>query len=284
MTVRDVTPGAASGISPVENKPLPTGPRYQVLGELIRVQFAYRDKQNQVENVTIQGAVDFREPSPTDPKQPNLWIQGEHLEVLQASLPTTQATVTGKPAKIMSRGIETQGDVIRLDRAQNRVWVEGAGQVKLPENKPRISTPPAANAVPNNQLPGLGSIRGPVSIDFKKGMTFDGQQILIDQDILIRMDQTRIQRTTTDQTGTATQPTEILLKEFRTIRTQQVLITLKERVDLQRPAPTRPTTPQSNNPTAQVDNLRCLGGFVLETRTDDAQGQPWIGNSCKLVI
>jgi hypothetical protein len=68
-------------------------------------------------------------------------------------------------------------------------------------------------------------------------------------------------------------------REFRTVRTQEIVVKLKERIDLQNAGSARllnntsgMNAPGTNGPEAEL--LTCKGGFVLETREDDLQGTP----------
>ena len=267
----------------------PVNPRkYRVVGDLIRAQLKVRAGQQTLEDLTIDGKLDFKELAAEEGKPNPLSVLGDHLEILQASTPLTQVTVTGKPAKINAQGLETAGETIRMDRKQNRVWVEGAGRLNLPEGAPR----PAANTQTGIAAPAANPLArpsGPVTIDFADGMNFDGQFITIRRDVLVNMNQTR---TSTEQGGMlpgvanqpgqpyrAASPVEKVTREFRTVRTQEIVVKLKERIDLQNAGAGRMlnnatgmNVPGAGGPEAEL--LTCKGGFVLETREDDLQGTP----------
>ena len=262
----------------------PVTPRkYRVVGDLIRAQLKVRAGQQTLEDLTIDGKLDFRELAAEEGKPNPLSVVGDHLEILQASTPLTQVTVTGKPAKINAQGLETAGDTIRMDRKQNRVWVEGAGRLNLPEGAPR---PNQTSQVPGAAGNPLARPSGPVTIDFADGMDFDGQIITIRRDVLVNMNQTRSSAgpggvfpgvaAQPNQPGQqlAARPVEKITREFRTVRTQEIIVKLKERIDLQNAGAGRMmnNAPGANGPEAEL--LTCKGGFVLETREDDLQGTP----------
>lgn len=285
--------GLTAGVAPPSTHPgnqqpaAAAPPRYDVTGDLIRVQLVTRGAETALGDLTIDGALDFRELSPRDPSEQPLAVTGEHLEVLKADTLQSLITVTGKPAKLRARGLETSGETIKLDRGQNRVWIEGTGRLNLPESAPRPRAPqvPQAGIAPaTNASSPLTGLSGPVVIDFAGGLNFDGQTITIDRDVLVTNTNLRSpvapQSSTTPLHFTANLPiAESLTKETRTVRTQQVVVKLLERIDFQRtdnallnPNRQRP----ANEPTAaaQVETLACNGGVVFETREDAADGSP----------
>jgi hypothetical protein len=265
----------------------PVTPRkYRVVGDLIRAQLKVRVGQQTLEDLTIDGKLDFKELATEEGKPNPMSVIGDHLEILQASTPLTQVTVTGKPAKINAQGLETAGDTIRMDRKQNRVWVEGAGRLNLPEGAPR---PNQTSQVPGAANNPLARPSGPVTIDFVDGLEFDGQIITIRRDVLVNMNQTRSSAEpggafpgVANQPGQphrAALPVEKITREFRTVRTQEIIVKLKDRIDLQNAGAGRVmnnvsggSVPGASGPEAEL--LTCKGGFVLETREDDLQGTP----------
>lgn len=260
--------------------------KYRVVGDLIRAQLKVRAGQQTLEDLTIDGKLDFRELAAEEGKPNPLSVIGDHLEILQASTPLTQVTVTGKPAKINAQGLETAGDTIRMDRKQNRVWVEGAGRLNLPEGAPRPNQTSQAPGAAGNPLTRPS---GPVTIDFVEGLNFDGQFITIRRDVLVNMNETRSSAAPggmlpgpANQPGQphrAALPVEKITREFRTVRTQEIVVKLKDRIDLQNAGAGRVlnnvagnNVPGAVGPEAEL--LTCKGGFVLETREDDLQGTP----------
>lgn len=263
-----------------DNAATVTPRKYRVVGDLIRAQLKVRAGQQTLEDLTIDGKLDFRELAAEEGKPNPLSVIGDHLEILQASTPLTQVTVTGKPAKINAQGLETAGETIRMDRKQNRVWVEGAGRLNLPEGAPRPNQTSAASGAANNPL---ARPSGPVTIDFAEGLNFDGQFITISRDVLVNMNQTRSSAEpggvfpgVANQPGQqhAARPVEKITREFRTVRTQELVVKLKDRIDLQNAGAGRMmnNATGANGPEAEL--LTCKGGFVLETREDDLQGTP----------
>lgn len=277
---RDLPNNGAANTPPVNPR------KYRVVGDLIRAQLKVRAGQQTLEDLTIDGKLDFKELAVEEGKPNPLSVLGDHLEVLQASTPLTQVTVTGKPAKINAQGLETAGDTIRMDRKQNRVWVEGAGRLNLPEGAPRPNQTGQAPGAAGNPL---ARPSGPVTIDFAEGLNFDGQVITIRRDVLVNMNQTRSSAEPSStlpgvanqpgQPHRAASPVEKITREFRTVRTQEIVVTLKERIDLQNAGAGRMlnnatggNVPGANGPEAEL--LTCKGGFVLETREDDLSGTP----------
>ncbi|HEV3416388.1 MAG TPA: hypothetical protein VG056_06230, partial [Pirellulales bacterium] len=95
-----------------------------------------------------------------------------------------EAMVSGKPAEVGARGLEMYGEVVRMDERTNRIWIDGAGTMKLPESQNGFSIfqPSAAGqAASSRPMPGepISIVRptaapDPMVVTWKDGMTFDG--------------------------------------------------------------------------------------------------------------
>ncbi|MDX1962101.1 MAG: hypothetical protein SFX18_03045 [Pirellulales bacterium] len=300
-------PDAASPLAGLPHNPpaQPPESRYDVRGELIRVQFTAASGQQALEDITIDNGVRLQEFSTDGQATRGLAIIGDHLEVLRATAPTAEMTVTGKPALVSARGLESQGDIIKLLRGENRVWIDGVGRVKLPPGGGRnILAPGVAGqpVTPANNTPPLPTNAEPIVIDFARGLNFDGQVIAITGDVLVTMKSQR-----TNASRSLNRPTNLpatsaavsspqnqpLITETRTLRTQRVAVKLTERINFQElnsgsALLSREIVPsggnQSNQPefplaeqpaeaaTTQVETVTCDQGVVVETREDDAGG------------
>ena len=105
-----------------------------VVGEIsLAPQTARLDK---VERLSMKGQVRLIEqplPAAGRPADDDGFrIEGDELEVLRPQAFDTHAIVWGKPARVMGRGSELQGQLIEVDRGLNRLKVDGAGRLTGP--------------------------------------------------------------------------------------------------------------------------------------------------------
>ena len=185
--MRPIPPNAAGPFGFAPNLAAPHNPtvaleRYDVHGERIRLQLSTGAGGTQIQDVTIDGQARFAQTQTLQPGDVPLVVSGEQIEVLRADAPDTGVTVSGKPAEVAARGLEMYGDVVRMDKGTNRVWIDGPGRMKLPESQPAARSPAsggsAVAARPHEG--GLVSVvrsstpADPLFITWKDRMTFDG--------------------------------------------------------------------------------------------------------------
>ena len=104
-------------------------------GQRIRVQLITQGDATTVEDLAVDGQVHLVEIQTPLPGDQPLRVSGDSLQVVRASEPDTGVTVSGRPAQAASRGMEMYGDVVRLDKGTNRLWIDGPGRMKLPANQ-----------------------------------------------------------------------------------------------------------------------------------------------------
>jgi lipopolysaccharide export system protein LptA len=249
--------GSPNGFMPAFGGPQTRGPqtgtpqRYEVDGQRIRVQLLTQaNAPTTVEDLAVDGQVHLVEIQTPLPGDLPLHVSGDSLQVVRASEPDTGVTVSGRPAQVASRGMEMYGDVIRLDKGTNRLWIDGPGRMKLPANQVAsddggfggsLSTTPrtaprgaAAPGAPNAPPPPSGP---PIFVDWQGRMAFDG--------LLARFERSVVCQT-----------------ETRNLRTELLDVTMRQRVNF--------SQAQSGQRT-DVGRIFCHGDVLMESRGFDLQ-------------
>ena len=164
---------AAASKSPSGKKPpskTPTEP-LQLSADLIRAKVRLPGDSRPVANgdapqaelteVWTEGNVDIQQ-SNEGVAEP-LRLLGERLYLRNASSDGEQVLhVFGQPARIRARGFDIEGPEVILDRPNNRIWIDGAGELRMP--------------VKNDPFDGreFGS-PALLTVEWKEKMLFDGQ-------------------------------------------------------------------------------------------------------------
>ena len=148
-------------------------------GNLIRGLVVLASDQNELEEMSLEGEVQLLEQA-TGGRQvePRLNIRGDQLQLTRPTQFDAKAVVSGRPATVDSEQFSLKGPLIEFDRGQNRVAVDGGGQL----------TVPVANAgvgLESFDLLGTGAQQAqprkstraaqPLIIDWQGRMDFDGQ-------------------------------------------------------------------------------------------------------------
>jgi hypothetical protein len=179
------------------------------------------------------------------------FVQGELIRIqLLVGGPTTEVRevmVSGNPAEVAANGLEMYGDVVRMNERTNRIWIDGPGRMKLPENQTGFSVfQPfdARQGARSQPAPGepLSIMRSPAAPDpmvvtWKDGMTFDGSTAHFEHSVV----------------GDS---------RARKFRTDVAEVLLHRRIDFSQPrAGERP----------QIERIICRGGMWMESRGFDAK-------------
>jgi hypothetical protein len=148
--------------------------RLDAAGEVIRVRLAGSTSLFEplaVEELAINGKVRLAEVAEGQAAAP-LVITGDSLQIERASGPDTLVTVKGSMAVVQARGLGLSGATVRLDKAANRLWIDGPGDLRLPSG---------------GVLPG-GDSRGDSSlaVAWQGGMNFDGRNLICRERVEVR--------------------------------------------------------------------------------------------------
>ncbi len=130
-----------------------------------------------VAEVWTDGKVDIRQKH-KDGRAP-MMIKGDHVHLQNEGGQDQIAEITGTPAEIREDGFALEAGFIHLDRAENRMSVQGKGLLKLPVKTDLDGKPlPAAE---------------PLEVTWKERMAFDGRQADFHGNALAEFGDRRIQ-------------------------------------------------------------------------------------------
>jgi hypothetical protein len=138
--------------------------RFDVTCDLLRVGLVRNGEKVFVDYVTAEKDVRLIETQTAKPGELPLELTGDHVQIVGATAPrTTEATVRGAPARVLGRGLSTKGGTIRLHRGQNRLRIDGPGEMQLP-----IDRDLDGNLLAQPQE---------LNITWQDGMDFDGNTV-----------------------------------------------------------------------------------------------------------
>ena len=151
-----------------------------------------------LEEATITGNVWFVETPTAQTLEQPLDIHGEVLHLEHADT-NPQVAVFGRPdrpAQVIARGMTLVGQNVQLDRGQNRLWIDGVGQMTIADDQPTAANNRAAPKA--DQSGDLFSGHGTRVIDWQGRMIFDGRTARFERDVVARQiepEQTQTVRT-----------------------------------------------------------------------------------------
>lgn len=135
--------------------------------------------QPELTEVWTEGNVDIQQPN--EGVAEPLRLLGERLHLRNAGSEGQQVLhVFGQPARIRARGFDIEGPEIFLDRPNNRTWIEGAGELRMP--------------VKNDPFDGrdLGS-PALLTVEWQEKMLFDGLNATFLADVTATLKNSRLQ-------------------------------------------------------------------------------------------
>jgi hypothetical protein len=218
---------------------------YSVAGERIRLQLLSGERGTEIEDITIDGRARFGESQAAQPGELPLLVTGEQIEVLRANALDTTVAVSGKPAEVGARGMVISGDIVRLDKKTNLVWIDGPGRMTLPMNQsvatnlwPGTSEPRDPMRQPGGQPAPAARPTAPADplyVTWKDRMTFDGFTAHFEHSIV----------------GEST---------ARRFRTDSLDVSLRRRIDFSQP---------QMDERAEIEEILCRDGIWMESRSFD---------------
>lgn len=181
----------AAGKSPSSKKPsskVPAEP-LQLSADLIRAKVRLTGDsrpvadgdvpQAELTEVWTEGNVDIQQPN-KGVAEP-LRLLGERLHLRNAGSEGEQVLhVFGQPARIRVRGFDVEGPEVILDRPNNRVWIDGAGELRMPVKKDPFDGRELGS-------PAL------LTVEWKENMAFDGRNAMFLSDVIATLKNSRLQ-------------------------------------------------------------------------------------------
>jgi len=204
---------------------------FAITGNLLQVRTLLAETDPELTELMIEGNVVLRETWSAQPTERPLEVRGEVIHVVDASRPDAALAITGSPARFEGRGLELAGPNINLNRGTNRLWIDGAGRMDLPDL-------PLSRDLEGHPL----HDRAHLQVTWRERMTFDGKTIRFDDSV--RADLRHAQTRTDLQTGVL-----------------EVILLDDVRFD----------DPQSRHASPQVERLLCRGRVSVESRSLDGQ-------------
>lgn len=176
---------------PDESKPHSV---YDVTGRLLRILLTINGKRMQVRDVSVEGDAQITETKTAEIGAVPFRLTGDAVHVTSADSLETKALITGKPATISGRGATLRGATVHVDRAANRAWVPGPGEMELPlDGAQEKLLASRGGAPPRNVGFEQPKASPPAIVTWREGMNFDGQTVELRGDVIAR---TPVQRVT----------------------------------------------------------------------------------------
>ncbi len=169
-------PGARRFPSPAE----PSSQQFDLAGDHLQVQLLQSGNDMVVEHLILDGNVRLRELRTARPGETPLNASGHLIQLENANTPQTRMLVLGGPAEVAARNVAVVGDRIQLNRERNRMWIPGAGSMRLPI---------AATALQERQASDPDASPGSMVIQWQDRMVFDGRVARFEGGVRLRGEQ-----------------------------------------------------------------------------------------------
>jgi hypothetical protein len=166
---RPVLPNPAAPADPIMSRPAPAAGRqpslqkFEVQGELVRMQVLLQGEKIQLEDLIIRDRVRIDETRTAEPGQVPVRISGDLVTLRGGTTPQAQIDISGNPAVVGGRGMSLAGRAIHVRRGENRLWIDGPGEAQLP--------------VPASSAQSTGAPPPPpqqATVVWQDGLVFDG--------------------------------------------------------------------------------------------------------------
>ena len=118
---------------PAIRPPVSADRKLLATGNLIRGLVVLSPNQNELQEISLEGEVQLLEQAGNGNKgDPRLKICGDQLQLTRPTRFDAKAVVSGRPAIVRNDQFDLEGPLIEFDRGQNRVAVDGGGQLTVP--------------------------------------------------------------------------------------------------------------------------------------------------------
>ena len=118
---------------PAIRPPVSADRKLLATGNLIRGLVVLSPNQNELQEMSLEGEVQLLEQAANGNKgDPRLKICGDQLQLTRPTRFDAKAVVSGRPAIVRNDQFDLEGPLIEFDRGQNRIAVDGGGQLTVP--------------------------------------------------------------------------------------------------------------------------------------------------------
>jgi len=141
-----------------------------------------KSSEPQLLDLKVNGNVIVHQHPHRESKEKPLLISGNELRIVPQGKEIYRMLVAGKdktPAIVDAQGLMLTGDTIHLDQESNKLWVEGAGEMKVRQQE---KTKP--NSTDRQQDQALAAT-GDVDLQWAGGMVFDGAKIYFERNVMM---------------------------------------------------------------------------------------------------
>ncbi len=172
--------------SPDDRRNRDSNQAFDLRANLVQLRLLRRGEETMIEDATLRGNVVLRETQTDKPGETPLAVSGDLVELRGASGSKMQLSVLGNPQRDVravagARGVTFTGWRLQLDQAANRLWIDGPGRLTLPLRQASRSTFPAFSQ-------SAASSPSTLAVEWRKGLNFDGQRVLIEDQVQTRGD------------------------------------------------------------------------------------------------
>ncbi|MCC7085935.1 MAG: hypothetical protein IT427_13110 [Pirellulales bacterium] len=152
---------------------------YQVSCRAIEAGIALDGSRSEIQWAKLVDSVSFHQTPEKMGDPPPLSIHGDWLSLSDANTSQEHVTVAGQLANIKAQDMTMRGATVQLDRGSRRLWIDGPGEMLLPPRQQAAGQfqPVSASSQPRDAL--AMSNRGPLTVQWKDGMNFDGHTIAL---------------------------------------------------------------------------------------------------------
>lgn len=158
-------------------------------GDEVTVLLEGLGKETKIRDLTVIGNVYVTEIKQGDnkPKRDLLNLHGDRLRLLPQSEDSYRAVISrgdssSNPASVFATDFELKGEHINLDQQANKVWVEGAGSMRL-KTDGKTANANFGDGLDNTNLlpPGPQNLE----VNWSGGMIFDGSKIYFERNVIM---------------------------------------------------------------------------------------------------
>lgn len=164
------------------------------VGSQIQLQMRGGNRRGEVQELTVEGDVVVRQKQSDSGgvEKTSLEIRGQKLRVMTQPGERYRLFVSGRQdaeATVRMENIQMRGNLIHLDQAANRLWIEGPGQMQMAGTGLATNQAPPLQGDQFRQESGLLS-SGDTTVQWQGGMVFDGQVIYFETAVVSNSRQT----------------------------------------------------------------------------------------------